>query len=222
MMWATLITTTVVICAAVSPVNAAGNIFFQETFDDLDPFASGKWSKSGDDKYADQPVMIKGSDRAVAGWENDKGLSLTQEMKFYGIASQFPEALDTKGKDFVVQYELKLEEGLNCGGAYVKLPRAADSGNLSEMNNETPYTIMFGPDRCGSGNDKVHFIMQHQNPISHEWEEKHFNDPATVFVDVSTHLYVFCSMCFLPFLVFEFNSRFITACLHSLTHMARV
>ena len=82
MMWATLITTTVVICAAVSPVNAAGNIFFQETFDDLDPFASGKWSKSGDDKYADQPVMIKGSDRAVAGWENDKGLSLTQEMIF--------------------------------------------------------------------------------------------------------------------------------------------
>ena len=110
-------------------------------------------------------------------------------MKFYGVSTEFPTPLDTKGNDLAIQYELKLEEGLNCGGAYIKMPRAGDAGDLSVMNNETPYTIMFGPDRCGPANDKVHFILQHKSPISGEWEEKHFKDTTTVYADSSTHLY---------------------------------
>jgi calnexin len=164
-------------------------ILFSESFDEGDVFASGKWTKSSDEKYAGQPVMVKASDKAAKGFSGDKGLSLTQEMKFYGLSAEFPEIVHNKGKDFVVQYELKLEEGLSCGGAYVKLPRAGDAGDLSELTNETPYTIMFGPDRCGTSNDKVHFIMQHQNPISKEWEEKHLTRTPTVFVDSATHLY---------------------------------
>lgn len=47
---------------------------------------------------------------------------------------------------------------------------------------------MFGPDKCGS-NNKVHFILQHQNPISKIWEEKHFNDTPAIRTDRKTHLY---------------------------------
>jgi len=47
---------------------------------------------------------------------------------------------------------------------------------------------MFGPDKCGS-NNKVHFILQHQNPISKIWEEKHFNDTPAIRTDKKTHLY---------------------------------
>ena len=59
-------------------------ILFSENFDDGDVFSSGKWTKSSDEKYAGQPVMVKGPDKAAKGFSGDKGLSLTQEMKFYG------------------------------------------------------------------------------------------------------------------------------------------
>jgi hypothetical protein len=37
-------------------------------------------------------------------------------MRHYAFSSKFPVPLETKGQDFVLQYELKLEEGLTCGG----------------------------------------------------------------------------------------------------------
>ena len=82
--------------------------------------------------------------------------------------------------------QVKFEESLTCGGAYVKLPRSGE--DLSNLNSDTPYTIMFGPDRCGS-NNKVHFIVQFQNPISKQWEEKHFNETIPIRSDKKTHLY---------------------------------
>jgi calnexin len=36
---------------------------------------------------------------------------------------------------------------------------------------------------------KVHFILQHLNPLNNSWEEKHFNDTPTVKMDKKTHLY---------------------------------
>lgn len=184
-----LVFSLVVALTVVSYVTGS-SLFFQESFDGEDPFSSGKWVKSKDEKYNNQPVMVKSSSKAAPGVHaKDKGLSLTQEMKFYGVSTEFPTPLDVKDKDLAIQYELKLEEGLNCGGAYIKLPRYGESVDFNLLNNETPYTIMFGPDRCGANNDRVHFIMQHKSPVTSEWEEKHFNDPTTVYADSSTHLY---------------------------------
>jgi hypothetical protein len=56
----------------------------------------------------------------------------------------------------VLQYEVKMEEPLSCGGAYVKLFDAEAAGAAGvvdgEFDNDTPYIIMFGPDRCGATN----------------------------------------------------------------------
>ena len=61
--------------------------------------------------------------------------------------------------------------------------------DLSQLNSDTRYSIMFGPDKCGS-NNKIHFIIQYQNPISKEWEEKHFNTTIAMKSDkLKTHLY---------------------------------
>ena len=163
-------------------------LFFLETFDKGDIFENGKWFKSKDDKYVDQPVLLKATNKPLKGFENDKGITLSQDMKFYGVATTFPEPLITEGKDFVVQYELKLEENLGCGGAYIKLPRMSDIFESGNINNETPYTVMFGPDKCGS-NNKVHFILQHRNPISDTWQEKHFNETPPIRSDNNHHLY---------------------------------
>jgi calnexin len=52
---------------------------------------------------------------------------------------------------------------------------------------QTPFTIMFGPDKCGSTN-KVHFF-RHKNPITGEWEEKHLVNPPAPKITKTTALY---------------------------------
>ena len=88
-----------------------------------------------------------------------------------------------------MQYEVNPQEGLDCGGAYLKLFTASDSFTPESLNDKTPYTIMFGPDKCGA-NNKIHFIFRHLNPITGEWQEKHLRDaPISGLEDARTSLY---------------------------------
>lgn len=61
-----------------------------------------------------------------------------------------------------------------------------------EFVDKTPYTIMFGPDKCGE-DYKLHFIFRHKNPKTGEYEEKHAKKPdadlRTYYTDKKTHLY---------------------------------
>ena len=43
------------------------NLFFAETFDDVDPFTSGRWIKSSNDKYVGQPILVKPLSTPVKG-----------------------------------------------------------------------------------------------------------------------------------------------------------
>ena len=65
-----------------------------------------------------------------------------------------PPSLPSLPQDFVFQYEVKMEEPLQCGGAYVKLLGEGAVSAPDMLDNETPYVIMFGPDKCG-GTNKV-------------------------------------------------------------------
>ena len=50
---------------------------------------------------------------------------------------------------------------------------------------------MFGPDKCGTFN-KVHLILQYQNPISKRWGEMHYNTTIPIKTDkIKFHLYTF-------------------------------
>lgn len=120
--------------------------------------------------------------------QGDKSLLLTRGgATYYAVASKFAQPITNENKELVVQYDLQLLQPLACGGAYIKLLRE-DPLVLEEVNDRSPYTIMFGPDRCGSTN-KVHFILQHQNPVNKEWEEKHFGNPPHIKNDDASHLY---------------------------------
>lgn len=120
----------------------------------------GKWA-------IEEPFM-------VPGFKGDKGLVLKTAAAHHAISRKFDKPLITKGKDLVVQYEVKTQQGLQCGGAYVKLLNA--DGLDGEFNNDTPYQVMFGPDKCGS-TDKVHLIIRRKNPKSGEYEEHHLAMP---------------------------------------------
>lgn len=177
------------LCTLLSCGLAQDALLLRETFDGPEDVFESTWVKSSHEKYVNQPIKVKPPTKVIPGYENDKGVQLTQEMKHYGFATKFNQPLvANNGSEIVVQYELKLEEALACGGAYVKLLRADDDLNLAELSNETPYVIMFGPDKCGT-NSKVHFILKHQNPVSKEWSEHHFTGEVRPKMDRSTHLY---------------------------------
>ncbi|KAG6010655.1 hypothetical protein E4U21_005153 [Claviceps maximensis] len=134
----------------------------------------GEWS-------VEEPYQYKGMD-------GDKGLVVKNPAAHHAISAKFPKKIDNKGKTLVVQYEVKLQKGLECGGAYMKLLRENKALHQEEFSNTTPYVIMFGPDKCGHTN-KVHFIFNHKNPKTGEYEEKHLSSPPTAKILKTTELY---------------------------------
>uniref|UniRef100_A0A182VBW8 Calnexin n=1 Tax=Anopheles merus TaxID=30066 RepID=A0A182VBW8_ANOME len=180
-------------------------MYFAEHFDDLFDGASDaiekRWvkSKAKKDDAAEEVAKYDGEwaveqpQRPILA--NDYGLVLKSKAKHAAIAS--PLLLNRpfvfEDKPLVVQYEVNLQEGQECGGSYIKLLSVGDgTKDLKQFHDKTPYTIMFGPDKCG--NDvKLHFIFRHVNPINGTITEKHCNkqkdrldDP---FKDKRPHLY---------------------------------
>lgn len=50
----------------------------------------------------------------------------------------------------ILQFEAKYAKGQTCSGAYMKFYSKDDAFKPEEMQEDTPYTVMFGPDVCGS------------------------------------------------------------------------
>jgi hypothetical protein len=55
------------------------------------------------------------------GIEGDDALVLKTKAAHHAISAPFDAVLDPKGKPLIVSYEVKLQKGLDCGGAYIKL-----------------------------------------------------------------------------------------------------
>ncbi|KAF9166786.1 hypothetical protein DFQ26_006881 [Actinomortierella ambigua] len=127
--------------------------------------------------------------RVFPGLKHDLGLVAKTPAAHHAISASLPEIVDNTGKTLVVQYEVKAQKGLECGGAYIKLLTDSKEGvKFKEFSDKTPYTIMFGPDKCGSTN-KVHFIFRHKNPKTGEYEEKHLQSAPMAKVGSTTNLY---------------------------------
>lgn len=73
------------------------------------------------------------------------------KARHYGISTRLPEVVKPS-KGLALQYELKLQEGLSCGGAYLKFVSDSKDYEPSSLKEATPYTVMFGADKCGSTN----------------------------------------------------------------------
>nr|XP_010910131.1 calnexin homolog [Elaeis guineensis] len=119
----------------------------------------------------------------------DYGLLVIEKARKYAIVKDLDEPVDFTDRTMVFQYETRFQNGLDCGGCYLKYLRPQDAGwSPREFENESPFSIMFGPDKCGSTN-KVHFILKHKNPITGVFVEHHLNNPPSVPHDKFTHVY---------------------------------
>ncbi|XP_068158311.1 calnexin-like [Drosophila tropicalis] len=127
-------------------------------------------------------------------FNGDKGLVLKSKARHAAIAAPLFKEFDFKAnKPLVVQYEVTMQDGQECGGSYLKLlSTGQDTADLTKFNDKTPYTIMFGPDKCGSSK-KIHFIFRHVNPLNGSITEKHCTKPKEhvddIFTDKLPHLY---------------------------------
>lgn len=87
-----------------------------------------------------------------------------------------------------MQYEATTQDGLECGGAYLKFLNTEEKEfSVDTLDGDSPYALMFGPDRCG-GTDKVHVIFRHASPAG-VFTEKHLASPPRMPNDKLPHLY---------------------------------
>jgi calreticulin len=148
----------VLLCVLCGYLVNAETVYFKEEFDST---WRDRWVES----------KFKGAEQGSFGWtagkfyndaEKDKGLQTSQDAKFYGISAKFPK-FSNEGKTLVVQFSVKHDQNIDCGGGYVKV--FADDVEQENFHGETPYSIMFGPDICGM-TKKVHVIF-HYNGVNH-------------------------------------------------------
>jgi len=151
---------------------------FEDDFS-ADPLADGGWVQSNWKKSEGGQGAFEWSS---GDWGvGDKGLRTSQDAKFYAISKKLPEVFNNEGKSMVFQMSVKHEQKIDCGGAYWKLfPKDLDQ---SELEGGSEYSVMFGPDICGSGTKRVHAIFgQDGNNLLTKNE-------ATCETDEFTHIY---------------------------------
>jgi len=123
------------------------------------------------ESYKDQWIesKFKGADQGKFSWtagkfyndaEKDKGIQTSQDAKFYGISRKFDKPFSNEKKKLVLQFQVKHEQTIDCGGGYLKVM----GSDIDQVNfhGETPYHIMFGPDICGLSTKKVHVIFNYK------------------------------------------------------------
>jgi calreticulin len=152
---------------------AVGKIYFQERFSDdwLSRWVIPKWKKSEAGKWK----------IAASPFGEDKGLTTTEDAKFYAAAAKFPEF--TNEKELVVQFQVAFPQDIDCGGGYIKL--FGPELDPVDYSGDSKYNIMFGPDICGSSTKKVHVIFR--NPE----DDKNLDHKKTVPAehDKLSHIY---------------------------------
>ena len=123
--------------------------------------ADAKWSKR----------WTVGSDWKPAGemgkWDHaapehaadaaDKGIKTGEDARFYSLSRPLDAEFNNEGKDLILAMSVQHEQTLDCGGAYIKLlPPGFDQ---KKFGGDTDYSIMFGPDICGTGTRRTHVIF---------------------------------------------------------------
>merc|ERR1712086_143157 len=141
-----------VVCAIACVALATAEVYFEEDF-------SGDWESRWIQSKAkeDLGAMKVTSGKYFGDEEAAKGMQTSQDAKFYAMSTASKE-FSNDGKTLVIQYSVKHEQDIDCGGAYLKLG-AYDS---EKFEGSSEYNIMFGPDICGSSTKKTHVIFNYK------------------------------------------------------------
>jgi len=165
------------VLAGVVIANEAGTGFEDALlFDDFSTGLSG-WTKSVDPMYNGDAVGKGGA------------MVLPEEARRYGLTRTLDSPVALGKKPLVLQYDVKFSKGHGCSGGYLKFLSQDSAFKAQDLNDQSPYSIMFGPDKCGDAG-KVHLIFRYKSKKTGEIEEKHLSKPTTIPTgDFGTHVF---------------------------------
>lgn len=172
---------------AITPVYSPYNSPLSKSsiFEQFDLGWKSRWIQTSNPNYTGEWEVEESV--SLPAIRNDKGLVAKSEAAKHGISYKLnDEFFNNVNNTLVLQYEVKFQQSLNCGGAYIKLLNG--DYNIENFSDETPYLIMFGPDKCGADN-KVHFIIKILNPKTGIFEEYQLKKPPMAKIVQTTSLY---------------------------------
>jgi calreticulin len=143
--------------AAFFAAPAAAEIYFKEQFNDES--WSDRWTVPTEWKSKSDMGQWKQTPGKFYANASDQGIQTGPDAKFHGLSAKMDKPFNSSdGKDIVIQYSVKNEQGIDCGGSYIKLLPGGDKFDSKSFGGDTQYGIMFGPDICGS-NKRTHVIL---------------------------------------------------------------
>merc|ERR1711970_1075671 len=130
---------------------ATAEVYLEEDF-------SGDWESRWVQSRAksDLGTFKVSSGKYFGDEEAAKGLQTSQDAKFYAMSTKHTE-FSNEGKTLVVQFTVKHEQDIDCGGGYLKL----GAFEPEKFEGSSEYNIMFGPDICGA-TKKTHVIFNYK------------------------------------------------------------
>ncbi|XP_030970945.1 calreticulin-3-like [Quercus lobata] len=159
--------------------SSLSEIIFEERFEDG---WQSRWVKSDWKKSEGKAGSFKHTAGKWSGDPDDKGIQTSADAKHYALSAKLPE-FSNKNRTLVLQYSIRFEQDIECGGGYIKL--LSGFVNQKKFGGDTPYSLMFGPDICGTQTKKLHVILSYQGqnyPIKKDLECE---------TDKLTHFYTF-------------------------------
>lgn len=135
---------------------SSAKVYFSETFDDgwESRWILSKW-KEGE---GTQGTWKTATGKWFRDEREDTGLQTVGDGKHFGISATF-DPFTNEGKELIIQYQIKYENDLECGGGYIKVGPSGQ--NLTQFGEDTVYNIMFGPDQCGNKR-RTHLIFNYR------------------------------------------------------------
>lgn len=153
-----LLTLTVLYSLFVAKLISA-TVYFKETFPDEDSFNENWIYSKHEGKEYGKFTLTPGKYYDDA--KRDQGIKTSEDARFYAISSKFENTkMDNLDKDLIVQFSIKHEQSIDCGGGYLKLFDC--KLDQEQMHGDSEYRIMFGPDICGPATKKVHVIFHYK------------------------------------------------------------
>ncbi|KAG0175743.1 hypothetical protein DFQ28_003221 [Apophysomyces sp. BC1034] len=134
---------------------ASAEVFLHETFSDGEGWKD-RWTPSTYREDLGKLEVAPG--KWFADKEKSAGLRTTEDYRFYATSTAF-KPFNNKDKDLVIQFDVKNEQSIDCGGSYVKI--FSDKFEPKTFNGDSEYNIMFGPDFCGT-KAMVHVIFNYK------------------------------------------------------------
>jgi calreticulin len=154
-------------------------VFFEERF-------NRGWEKRWIKSQRVSPGKLLGRFRVSAGSfyvdrREQRGLQTLDDGRQYLISSKFKRCFNTSGRDFILQFTLKLENKVEKASGYLKV--LPESFKPNQFSSKSPWRIIFGPDIKQWDRKHIDFRV-YRNRTEYRTDE-----PILCFEDKLTHIY---------------------------------